>query len=74
MHHLAGTPLMNIARYFECSTLVARRYLTNPSEEELRKEIAKNMDHIRMKGLEYSAKTSVDFISMRDEVSMEPMR
>ena len=65
---------MNIARYFECSTLVARRYLTNPSEEELRKEIAKNMDHIRMKGLEYAARTSVDFISMRDEVSMDSMR
>ena len=63
-------PMYQIARYFEISTKKAKRDFPNASMEELRSEIAKNMEVIRSKGLQYLAQTSVDFMSERDEESM----
>ena len=67
-------PMFQVADYFEISCIVAKRNFPHLSEEELRKEVAKNMNHLRSRGLEYASKTAVDFAKQKDEEKMNLMR
>lgn len=60
-------PFFYLSQAFDSSTKIAKRNFPNASAEELRVQIARNMNYLRMRGLEYGAKTKVDFMSQRDE-------
>ena len=70
---IAPFDMGTISNYFEISTIIAKRYHPNLMEQELRPKIAENMNHLRACGLEYAAKTKVDFLEDRDEDAIERM-